>query len=125
MQFFAIVAAQAVMNILRRRPPSKLGIGGTYVSEQRLIDANAFIQSLIHCKGLGRQSLTAVLEHIEKQPIIEAKPVKHGKWEEIRNANGELEGWLCKCGREVKSKENYCPNCGARMDGGNTWLYIL
>ncbi len=48
---------------------------------------------------------------------IEAEPVRHGKWEEIKNAYGELEGWLCKCGREVKSKENYCPNCGARMDG--------
>ena len=47
-------------------------------------------------------------------------PVKHGHWEEIRDAYGQLEGWICKkCGRETKAKENYCPNCGAKMDGGD------
>lgn len=45
--------------------------------------------------------------------------VKHGHWEEIRDAYGQLEGWMCKkCGREMKAKENYCPTCGAKMDGG-------
>ncbi len=50
-------------------------------------------------------------------PAVDVAEVKHGEWEEIRNAYGEIEGWLCKCGREVKSKENYCPACGAKMDG--------
>ena len=45
--------------------------------------------------------------------------VKHGKWEEIMDPYGRIEGWLCECGREVKSKDNYCPNCGAMMDGGD------
>ena len=42
---------------------------------------------------------------------------KKGQWEEIRNAYGEIEGWTCTCGREVKCKYNYCPNCGADMRG--------
>ena len=40
-----------------------------------------------------------------------------GRWEEIRNAYGEIEGWICTCGREVKCKDNFCPNCGADMRG--------
>lgn len=48
----------------------------------------------------------------------ELQRVKHGKWEEMRNAYGELEGWIhTECGREVKCMENFCPHCGARMDG--------
>lgn len=69
-------------------------------------------------------------EHIEKlfndfyvipkdTPAADVAPVKHGEWEEIRDAYRQLEGWMCKkCGRETKAKENYCPNCGAKMDGG-------
>lgn len=39
-----------------------------------------------------------------------------GQWEEIRNPNGKLEGWIhCDCGREVKSADNFCPGCGAKM----------
>lgn len=60
------------------------------------------------------------IRYIEKKvrsiPTIEAAPVVHGEWEEIRNAYGELEGWIhVKCGREVKRMENFCPNCGADM----------
>lgn len=59
-----------------------------------------------------------VIDFINNLPTIEAEPVKHGKWEEMRNAYGELEGWIhAECGREVKCMENFCPNCGARMDG--------
>ena len=50
-------------------------------------------------------------------PSVDAAPVVHGRWEEICNAYGELEGWIhTDCGREVKCKDNFCPNCGARMD---------
>ena len=50
-------------------------------------------------------------------PKADMQEIKHGKWEEIRDAYGQLEGWIhIECGREVKIKENYCPHCGARMD---------
>lgn len=53
---------------------------------------------------------------VDKQPTIDH--VKHGHWEEMRNAYGKLEGWIhAECGREVKCMEDYCPKCGARMDG--------
>lgn len=47
----------------------------------------------------------------------DVQEVKHREWEEIRDAYGQLEGWIhIECGREVKIKENYCPSCGAKMD---------
>ena len=49
-------------------------------------------------------------------PAADVTPVKHGKWEEIRDAYRQLEGWMYKkCRRETKAKENYCPTCGAKM----------
>lgn len=48
---------------------------------------------------------------------VNMQEIKHGKWEEIRDSYGQLEGWIhIECGREVKIKENYCPYCGAKMD---------
>lgn len=50
--------------------------------------------------------------------IANFQPVKHGKWNTIIDPYGKIEGWICECGRESKEKSKYCPNCGARMDGG-------
>ena len=46
-----------------------------------------------------------------------SRPVVYGEWEEIRDPYGKIEGWLCKCGNESKSKTNFCPHCGADMRG--------
>lgn len=67
--------------------------------------------------GAYQQKAIMILKpHIDDLDIIDAEPVRHGKWLEIKNAYGELEGWLCKCGREEKAKEKFCPSCGAKMD---------
>jgi len=34
----------------------------------RLIDADAFAENLIHCKGLGRKTYEAVLNALKEQP---------------------------------------------------------
>lgn len=67
-------------------------------------------------KGWDKAVDTAI-EAVEKLPVADVAPMKHGEWEEIRDAYGQLEGWMCKkCGRETKAKENYCPSCGAKME---------
>ena len=48
--------------------------------------------------------------------------VKHGKW--VVCGDGEYVPFICSaCGKTTswyhKQTANYCPNCGAKMDGGN------
>ena len=54
---------------------------------------------------------------VNEIPTEDVQEVRHGKWETIIDAYGHIEGWLHKgCGRQVTSKDEYCPHCGAKMD---------
>lgn len=65
---------------------------------------------------------------IWKAPAADVEPVVHGRWEGTADgyADGELvyDMWACsECGfnadgAEEKPEWKYCPNCGAKMDGG-------
>ena len=48
--------------------------------------------------------------NIKNAPTIDAVPVKHGRW---------INDNCSECGLYVYHGDmrNYCPNCGARMDG--------
>ena len=94
----------------------------------RLIDADALIHRLLNTKIVAAnlfQYANAVTNMIGDAPTIEAEPVRHGYWE---NANGRPKTYIRKC--SVCGKEayfcgrgcsyKYCPNCGAKMDGGGT-----
>ena len=67
-----------------------------------------------------------IFSWLESQPVIDAEPVKHGRW--IGTADGYADGeliydiWECsECGYDAdgadeKPNWNYCPNCGCKMD---------
>ena len=55
---------------------------------------------------------------IEDAPVVDAAPVVHGEWIELHEENGHEVGTCSHC-RHVRIVDNYCPNCGALMDGGN------
>lgn len=59
------------------------------------------------------------------QPSDDVAPVRHGRWEKYKYATGVVrcsvcidvyidEEWI------TDGKWNYCPNCGARIDGGES-----
>ena len=55
-------------------------------------------------------------------PNEDVKPVNHGRWSECYTDSRLYSGICSVCGgaaiRGVKGKPlDYCPNCGARMDG--------
>ena len=60
---------------------------------------------------------------LENEPTIDAVPVVHGRWERnivIKCGLKHHEGFNASCcNRWSKYRTNYCPNCGAKMDGGN------
>lgn len=69
--------------------------------------------------------LTMFLDYIKDAPRIEAKEVIHGRWNEkqepISWCEDDVEVFFeCSiCGIYSPGETNYCPNCGAKMDGGN------
>lgn len=84
------------------------------------IEREAAKGAVDHAMELTDTEFDIVCDYIDRIPAADVQEARHGKWEEIRDAYGQLEGWMCKeCGREMKAKVNYCPKCGAKMDGGN------
>ena len=55
---------------------------------------------------------------VRSAPAIDAAPVVRGEWIELHEENGHEVGTCSHC-RHVRIVDNYCPNCGAKMDGGN------
>lgn len=84
-----------------------------------------------HMSGAGycnlRKEFCCEVGCLDRAPIEYAQ-VKHGRWvlgkvEPGYFTPGGNRPWVCsECGQLVswmldKPKENYCPECGARMDG--------
>lgn len=101
------------------------------LSEKRLIDANALMEyihnhdyELVSRMGcVDKGMFTEGIEHgINIQPTVDAVEVVHARWEERYIPNGKYVAWdgsYCSaCGNKA-AKSHYCPNCGAKMDGGN------
>ena len=72
--------------------------------------------------------LSAVITYLSEQPVVDAVEVVHGRWaaKPVRKLNGKgrvvnyCDCYYCsECGtdRPIVSPYNYCPNCGAKMDG--------
>ena len=100
----------------------------------RLIDANAlkwkigqvrlYVASLRCGKTIISKILesyrNAVFEEIDNAPTVDAVEVVHGRW--IVCGDGEYVPFMCSaCGKTTSwyhaQTANYCPNCGAKMDG--------
>lgn len=92
------------------------------------IEREALLEQLKRCGAICDFG-----EHLIKiAPAADVAPVQHGRWEEcdyvepcihgfgtIRHANAGLKCTNCVnvFKKELLWKDNYCPNCGARMDG--------
>ena len=52
-------------------------------------------------------------------PAADVEPVMHGRWETNSDRPDSLICSICKCGFDMWKHDphNYCPNCGAKMDG--------
>ena len=64
------------------------------------------------------------VDKVENFPVAaDVVEVKHGRWEKVswwqhQNRYECNECSICGCRVKPKFTYNYCPNCGAKMDGG-------
>lgn len=74
------------------------------------------------------EMLNRIKTDIIRAPAADVAPVVHGKWVHSRydRSSGQFDVVKCsRCGIEAYAMAyhvrdgNYCPRCGARMDGGN------
>ena len=85
-------------------------------TEQRLIDANAIPESATAISTDGR--LFVAWSAIVDAPTVDAVEVVHGRW--IHKGAWHIECSECQyIHAHIGEAKNYCPNCGAKMDGGN------
>lgn len=105
-----------------------------------LISRNALIE---YFEGLTRamararcfnaaDAIQGAVEKIKTAPAVDAEPVRHGWWIEYdriawltgdgHKIDTTIKEECSNCGRCVEryervAQENYCPSCGAKMDG--------
>ena len=87
----------------------------------RLIDADALMKAIKSFRWFGvPNTLKLMFDYlkiiINEQPTIEAAPVVHGRWKYVEVIGFGYLSTCSECGHH-DHETNYCPNCGARMDG--------
>lgn len=88
-----------------------------------LIDRDAYCEFVcMHDKNDCKQDKSRC--SLFEIPAVDAEPVRHGMW--VKCKEDALVHWDCsECGIGFLDdagleKLKYCPNCGAKMDGGST-----
>ena len=96
---------------------------------KKVIYADDLLSSLRDDETIDGAHFKRVKQHINAAPAVDT--VVHGRWvgsgqwnhKPYRMKNKEKwQTFLCsECGHSNgrRFNDNYCPNCGAKMDGGN------
>ena len=87
------------------------------------IKRDTAIRAVMAAKWVDGSDGAMAMEIVASPPAADVAPVVHGRWE--RDADGD---WyctncdevvaICESGRERTYRKPYCPNRGAKMDGG-------
>lgn len=72
---------------------------------------------LEHAEYDNNYRLIIPMEAIKAVPAADVAPVRYGRW--VQQPLNGTHIWRCsKCETIGSPQWNYCPKCGARMDGG-------
>ena len=86
------------------------------MATKRLIDANDLWVDIMMLPHNGDMiSSEEVEQAIKDAPTVDAVEVVHGRW--ITDEKGVIYCEKCRHIDDYASVHNYCPNCGAKMDG--------
>ena len=70
-------------------------------------------------------SVDAMKSFIKNRPDADVAPVRHGRWVHEHISEGYAWVMCSECEAVIhkiliNKRLNYCPNCGAKMDGGDS-----
>ena len=85
------------------------------------IKRDTAIRAVMAAKWVDGSDGAMAMEIVASSPAADVAPVVHGKWEIIHIKNHWDKARCSACKRIFASYEwgsNYCPVCGAKMDGG-------
>lgn len=96
---------------------------GEYIDKQATIaDLNAIYDKMAGFLPQFYSGYQFAVNHIRTCPAADVEPVRHGRWIDCDDCYGsyvrcsvcedEFTNWEADC-----AVTNFCPNCGARMDG--------
>ena len=82
------------------------------------IERESAIKSLLNDSpeqvGYSREDAADCIRYMDAADIA---PVRHGRWLHHKMIGGHIHAECSEC-HKVRIIDNYCPNCGCRMDGG-------
>lgn len=89
---------------------------------KKYIDHDAIMEQIVKIKDDFSPTVRPmfdVFKHIlSEAPTADVAPVVHGEWIDDLYAEKCGDAYCSECNHFDWSNLNYCPNCGARMDGG-------
>ena len=90
-----------------------------YIEREALLDD---LDAAAKHGGLGAIIAQTLQRYVKRVPAADVAPVRHAFWKEI-GADKRGRGGIFRCagadgcGKTHPYTCDYCPNCGARMDG--------
>ena len=99
-----------------------------HIDRDGLIDQLNTIRRYVDTNIPAISVMNGIIGTVEAQPVADVEPIKRGKW----NVGFDGDGFVFECnvckeifyeidGENIDSALdfNYCPNCGAKMEGAN------
>ena len=82
------------------------------------IDRDAVYHAISVDGGLNAYEKAYCIDIVRKIPAEDVAPVRHGRWVLVDTDSEQF--FICsECENKEYWESDYCPNCSARMDGGD------
>lgn len=94
-----------------------------YIEKEAAVGLLEAMSRSEYCGNIAKRLKTAA-KHIASFRAADVAPVVHGRWEYIPQTLNTLSHLRCpfcewwSLDPTIDDAYNYCPNCGAKMDGG-------
>ena len=89
-----------------------------YIEREALL---ADIDAAMENEGMGYVVGQTLKRYVKRAPAADVAQVRHGRWLDVREKRLFGEHYFlcsnCKSRNGLMIPFNYCPNCGAKMDG--------